>query len=81
MDKLETFCTFKVEQMHFGVEVHKVQEVIRYQQMTRVPLAPKDIQGLINLRGQLVTAIDLRNRLGPTQFGRTRRTHECRDSQ
>ena len=41
----------------------KVQEVIRYQGMTRVPLAPATIQGLINLRGQIVTAIDLRRRL------------------
>jgi len=43
--------------------VLKVQEVIRYQGMTRVPLAPAMIQGLINLRGQIVTAIDLRRRL------------------
>jgi len=45
------------------VEVKKVQEVIRYQEMTRVPLAPKVVRGLINLRGQIVTAIDLRRRL------------------
>ena len=41
-----------------------MQEVIRHQAMTRVPLAPKLIGGLINLRGQIVTAIDLRLRLG-----------------
>src|SRR5262249_58531769 len=40
-----------------------VQEVIRYQEMTRVPLAPPVVRGLINLRGQIVTAIDLRRRL------------------
>jgi purine-binding chemotaxis protein CheW len=45
------------------VEVEKVQEVIRYQKMTRVPLAPAVVRGLINLRGQIVTAIDLRRRL------------------
>jgi len=44
--------------------VEKVQEVIRYQEMTRVPLAPPVVKGLINLRGQIVTAIDLRRRLG-----------------
>jgi purine-binding chemotaxis protein CheW len=49
--------------LFFGVEVLKVQEVIRYQEMTRVPLAPRMIEGLINLRGQIVTAIDLRRRL------------------
>lgn len=42
----------------------EVQEVIRWQQMTRVPLAPPAVSGLINLRGQIVTAVDLRRRLG-----------------
>jgi purine-binding chemotaxis protein CheW len=57
------FSTFVVDQLLFGVEVEKVQEVIRYQEMTRVPLAPPVVKGLINLRGQIVTAIDLRRRL------------------
>ncbi len=57
------FATFRLDSMLFGVEVREVQEVIRYQEMTRVPLAPVMIQGLINLRGQIVTAIDLRQRL------------------
>ncbi len=57
-------CTFFLEGLFFGVEVEKVQEVIRYQEMTRVPLAPAVIAGLINLRGQIVTAIDLRHQLG-----------------
>ena len=57
------FCTFLLDGHFFGVEVHKVQEVIRYLEMTRVPLASHVVQGLINLRGQIVTAIDLRRRL------------------
>jgi purine-binding chemotaxis protein CheW len=57
------FSTFVVDELLFGVEVEKVQEVIRYQKMTRVPLAPSVVKGLINLRGQIVTAIDLRRRL------------------
>src|ERR1043165_9403518 len=57
------FCTFFVDGLYFGVEVLKVQEVIRYQEMTPVPLAPPVVRGLINLRGQIVTAIDLRRRL------------------
>jgi purine-binding chemotaxis protein CheW len=57
------FATFFLNGMFFGVEVLKVQEVIRYQEMTRVPLAPAMIRGLINLRGQIITAIDLRRRL------------------
>jgi len=56
-------CTFFLQDLYFGVEVEKVQEVIRYQEMTRIPLAPEVIAGLINLRGQIVTAIDLRRQL------------------
>jgi purine-binding chemotaxis protein CheW len=58
------FCTFFLGKQFFGVPVEQVQEVIRYQEMTRVPLVPKAISGLINLRGQIVTAIDLRRCLG-----------------
>jgi purine-binding chemotaxis protein CheW len=63
MSETRQFCTFFLEGLYFGVEVSKVQEVIRYQEMTRVPLAPRVVRGLINLRGQLVTALDLRRRL------------------
>jgi purine-binding chemotaxis protein CheW len=58
------FCTFNVDSLFLGIDVQKVQEVIRYQEMTRVPLAAPAVSGLINLRGQIVTAIDLRVRLG-----------------
>jgi purine-binding chemotaxis protein CheW len=57
------FCTFRLAGHEFGVDVRRVQEVIRYQQVTRVPLAPPVVEGLINLRGQIVTALDLRRRL------------------
>jgi purine-binding chemotaxis protein CheW len=57
------FATFFLDTLFLGVEVRRVQEVIRYQEMTRVPLAPTMIRGLINLRGQIVPAIDLRSRL------------------
>jgi purine-binding chemotaxis protein CheW len=57
------FATFFVDGLFFGVEVLQVQEVLRYQQMTPVPLAPTVIEGLINLRGQIVTAVDMRRRL------------------
>ena len=58
------FSTFFLGGLHFGIEVLKVQEVIRYQRMTQVPLSAPEVQGLINLRGQIVTAIDLRRRIG-----------------
>lgn len=56
-------CTFWVGDLLFGVDVGVVQEVIRFQDITRVPMAPREIRGLINLRGQIVTAVDLRCRL------------------
>ncbi len=59
----QQFCTFFLNDLFFGVEVEKVQEVIRFQETTRVPLAPRVVGGLINLRGQIVTAMDLRKRL------------------
>ena len=59
----KSYCTFRLGDLFFGVEVLDVQEVIREQQMTGVPLASSEIRGLMNLRGQIVTAIDLRERL------------------
>ena len=63
MSDTRQFCTFCVQGFFFGVDVRRVQEVLRNQEMTRVPLAPPIVRGLINLRGQIVTAIDLRRRL------------------
>ncbi|MFQ5506953.1 MAG: chemotaxis protein CheW [Planctomycetota bacterium] len=64
MSEQRQFCTFFLDDLFFGVNVLHVQEVIRYQDMTPVPLAPQVVGGLINLRGQIVTAIDLRRQLG-----------------
>ncbi len=58
------YATFFLDGLYFGIEVLNVQEVIRHQEMTPVPLAPPVVRGLINLRGQIVTALDLRTRLG-----------------
>jgi purine-binding chemotaxis protein CheW len=63
MDITNQYATFYLDRHLFGVEVGQVQEVIRYQEMTRVPLADSVVTGLINLRGQIVTALDLRRRL------------------
>lgn len=69
MAVVHQFCTFYVGDLFFGVEVYKVQEVLKQQEMTAVPLAANVIGGLINLRGQIVTAIDLRRRLGLSDRG------------
>ena len=60
MGKTQQFCTFYLDKLLFGVELKGVQEVIRSLEMTKVPLAPGMVSGLINLRGQIVTAVDLR---------------------
>jgi purine-binding chemotaxis protein CheW len=57
------YCTFILDDLYFGIEVQRVQEVMRYQELTCVPLAPRVVRGLINLRGQIVPALDLRRRL------------------
>ena len=57
------FCTFTLGDLHFGIETLHVQEVIRNREMTPIPLAPGSVRGLINLRGQIVTAVDMRIRL------------------
>ncbi len=56
-------ATFIVGKFFFGIDVLNVQEVLRFQRMTKVPLAPAVIVGLINLRGQIVPALDMRRRL------------------
>lgn len=48
----------------FGIPVLHVQDVLRAQRIARVPLAPPEMAGLINLRGRIVTVIDMRRRLG-----------------
>ena len=64
--------TFHVGKYLFGVDVSLVQEVVRLQLITPVPLAPPEIAGLINLRGDVLTAVDLRARLGLPPAGTTR---------
>ncbi len=63
MGESQQYCTFFVDNLFLGVPVLRVQEVIKYQSMTQVPLASTVVEGLINLRGQIVTAIDLRRRM------------------
>ena len=58
------WCTFTVAGLHCGLDVARVQEVLRPQPMTSLPLAPPAVRGLINLRGRIVPAVDLRVVLG-----------------
>ena len=61
-------ATFFLHGELFGVDALHVQEILTYQEITSVPLAPEYVKGLINLRGQIVTVIDLRRRLGFEQL-------------
>jgi purine-binding chemotaxis protein CheW len=60
----QTYCTFTLAGSLYGIPVGDVQEVLRAQEITPLPLAPPSVSGLINLRGHIVVAIDLRSRLG-----------------
>ncbi len=63
MSSARSFATFYVGDFYFGVPSATVLELTNATAITPVPLAPHAVSGLINLRGQIVTAIDLRRRL------------------
>lgn len=58
------FLTIMLADQRFGIPILQVQDVLGEQRITRVPLAPHEVVGALNLRGRIVTAIDLRRRLG-----------------
>lgn len=58
------FVTTRVKGQLFGISVLAVQDVLRAQAIARIPLAPSEIAGSLNLRGRIVTVIDMRVRLG-----------------
>lgn len=60
----EDFVTFIIANQLFGIPVLKVQDVLSSHNITRIPLAPPEIAGSLNLRGRIVTAMDVRLRLG-----------------
>ena len=58
------FVTMTIAGQLFGIPVLTVQDVLGPQRITRIPLAPREVAGALNLRGRIVTAIDVRSRLG-----------------
>jgi purine-binding chemotaxis protein CheW len=62
--KLSEYVTFTTAGQMFGLPIERVQDVFKPMRITRVPLAGAEIAGVLNLRGRIVTAIDLRSRLG-----------------
>jgi purine-binding chemotaxis protein CheW len=63
MTSARQFCTFYLNNLLFGVESQKIQEVVTYRELRPVPLAPPVVSGLMNLRGQVVVALELRRQL------------------
>lgn len=63
MSHARQFCTFYLDHLLFGVESQKIQEVVGYRDLRPVPLVPPAISGLMNLRGQVVLAVELRKQL------------------
>ena len=67
---LTDYVTFTLDGQIFGLPIGRVQEVFRPARITRVPLAAAQIAGVLNLRGRIVTAIDMRSRLDLPPRGR-----------
>ncbi len=63
-DTMLQWVTFRLENETYGINVMQVQEVLRYTEIAPVPGAPAYVLGIINLRGNVVTVIDTRNRFG-----------------
>jgi len=59
-----SYCTFRVDNLTVGVDVTRVEEVLRTRPVTPVPLSEPCVAGILNLRGQIVTVVDLRSRFG-----------------
>ena len=64
--ELLQLVTFSIGEEEFGVDILKVQEIIRTMEITKVPKAPEFVEGVINLRGKVIPIIDLRKRFGLT---------------
>lgn len=61
---MSQYVTFTLGGTLYGIDVLRVQEALRSHTRTRVPLAPTDVAGLVNLRGQVVLTVDMRTRMG-----------------
>jgi len=61
---LVEYVTVTIDDQLFGLPIARVQDVFVPDRLTRVPLSPPEIAGVLNLRGRIVTAIDMRRRLG-----------------
>ncbi|RLI75033.1 chemotaxis protein CheW [Archaeoglobales archaeon] len=63
----DQIISFKIGNEEYGIEILKVKEVIRFQEITRLPKTPNFVKGVINLRGDVIPIIDLREKFGLSQ--------------
>ncbi|MCD8491009.1 MAG: chemotaxis protein CheW [Geovibrio sp.] len=61
-DEEKQIVTFTIEDEEYGIFIEKVQEINRYTNVTKVPKTPSFVEGIINLRGEVMPLIDLRRR-------------------
>lgn len=66
--------TFSMGNDEFGVDISRIKEIIRIPEITKVPRAAQFVEGVINLRGQIIPVIDLRKRLGLESAGKSERS-------
>jgi purine-binding chemotaxis protein CheW len=66
---------FRIGEETFGVDIFSVREIVRVQEITKVPGTPEFVMGVINLRGKIISVVDLGRQLGqpPTEIGRSSR--------
>lgn len=71
----QQYVSFLLAGEEYGVEIMKVQEIIRFTQLTRVPHSSEFVEGVLNLRGRVIPVVDLRKRfnLEPSEHSRTTR--------
>lgn len=75
--KLEGFVTLSIAGQMIGISVLAVQDVLRSMAVARVPLAQTEIAGVINLRGRIITVIDMRRRLGLPEADKEKKGMHC----
>lgn len=73
-EKTLRFLTFHVDDVVYGVDIVNIKEILEYHTVTAIPMAPKFIRGVLNLRGSVVPIIDLAVRLGKSRGEDTNRT-------
>ncbi len=74
MADIVQIASFRIGAEEYGVDISQIQEIIRMMEVTRVPRTPDYVDGVINLRGQLIPIVDLRTRFGMERAAPTKDT-------